>query len=190
MISCYQFKTIISQYIDQDIPFQKRKSFEEHLDGCSGCKALYRSIVNTKSCMNNFQEVTVSDNFLVNLQNKILAERNARIEAGISKGFSLNRIPTFAYGFAAALIAVVIGFYLIEFQPGSQSPQIPPQIVQEKIQTNPSSPNHNRPIAPRTVQKQLANSESIIDSLIDPDTQNSQTNPDFQNKIKTVNKEY
>ncbi|MCK4716861.1 MAG: zf-HC2 domain-containing protein [Candidatus Marinimicrobia bacterium] len=190
MISCYQFKTIISQYIDQDIPFQKRKSFEEHMASCSGCKALYRSIVNTKSCMNSFQEITVSDSFLASLQNKILAERNARIEASISKGFSLNRIPSFAYGFAAVLIAVVIGFYLVEFQPGSQSPQIPPKIVQEKIQTNPSLPNHNRPIAPRTSQQQLANSESIIDSLTGSDAQNAQTNPNFQNKIKTVNKEY
>ncbi len=190
MISCYQFKTIISQYIDKDISFQGRKSFEEHMDSCPGCKQLYQSILSTKNNMLQFAEMTVSENFLGDLRTKILAERNARIEASLNKGFSLNRIPSFAYGFAAALVAVIIGFYLLKFQTGSIPVQMPPQIVQEKIQQKvPGSEKYlNTP--PLMSRGQYANSENTTDSLENFDSQNTHTRPDFQNNIKTVKKEY
>ena len=190
MISCYQFKTIISRYIDKDISFQDRKSFEEHMDSCQGCEQLYQSILSTKNSMAQFADVTVSKNFFGNLRTKILAERNARIETSLSKGFSLNRIPSFAYGFAAALVAVIIGFYLLEFQPGSGPTRMPPQIVQEKIRQNtPGSENH--PGTPPLMSRgQLANSEDYTDSLGHSDSQNSRPHPDSQDNIKTVKKEF
>ena len=189
MISCYQFKTIISQYMDKDISFQGRKSFEEHMDGCPGCKQLYQSILSTKNSMLQFAEMRVSENFLGDLRTKILAERNARIEASLNKGFSLNRIPSFAYGFVAALVAVIIGFYLLEFQTGSSPAQMPPRIVQEKIQQK-TPDSENSHIPPLMSRGQYANSENITDSLEHFDSQNAHTRPDFQNNIKTVKKEY
>ena len=122
--------------------------------------------------MLQFAEMRVSENFLGDLRTKILAERNARIEASLNKGFSLNRIPSFAYGFVAALVAVIIGFYLLEFQTGSSPAQMPPRIVQEKI------------------QQKTPDSENITVSLEHFDSQNAHTRPDFQNNIKTVKKEY
>jgi len=140
--------------------------------------------------MTQFADVTVSENFLGNLRIKIMAERNARIETSLSKGFSLNRIPSFAYGFAVALVAVIIGFYLLEFQPGSGLTQMPPQIVQEKIQQKaPGSENH--PGTPPLMSRgQFANSEDYTDSLEHSDSQNSRSHPDFQKNIKTVKKEF
>lgn len=190
MISCYQFKTFMSNYIDKDISFQKRKYFQEHLDACPQCQKLYRSIVTTKTKMGNFPEVSVSENFLNNLQNKILAERNARIQAGISRGFALRRTPSFAYGFAAAFLAVIIGFYMLEFQPNTRPPQAPPKLVQEKIRPNPSIPNYEQSNPAMTTPGQLANSESARDSLADTPEPSHNIDPDFQNKIKTVKKAY
>ncbi|MBN2600584.1 MAG: zf-HC2 domain-containing protein [Candidatus Marinimicrobia bacterium] len=190
MISCYQFKTIISHYIDKDISFQGRKSFEEHMDSCPGCKQLYQSILSTKNSMLQFAEVTVSDNFLDKLRTKILAERNARIEASLNKGFSLNRIPSFTYGFAAALVAVIIGFYLFEFQTRSIPTQMPPQIVQEKIQQKTGDPKNYYNNPPLMGRGQYANSENYTDSLDHSSGQSSRPKPDFQDNIKTVKKEY
>jgi len=190
MINCYQFKAAISQYIDKDISFQARKSFEEHMNSCAGCKQLYQSILATKTSMHQFTEITVSENFLDKLQTKILAERNARIEASLKKGFAFNRIPSFAYGFAAALVAVIIGFYLLEFQPGSQTAPLPPPIVQEKIQQKTVVPENYRNIPPLMSRSQYVNSERYIDSLDHMGGQNQRTQSAFQNKIKTVKKEY
>ncbi len=190
MISCYQFKTIISRYIDKDISFQNRKSFEEHMDNCPGCKELYQLILGTKISMNQFSNVTVSDNFLENLKNKILTERNAQIEASLQKGFSFSRIPSFVYGFAAALVVVIIGFYLIELQPSFQSRQMPPQIVQEKIQKSSPGARQYQSTPPLLSQGQMAASESVSDSIGKSDDNLRQSQQDFQNKIKTVKEEY
>ena len=190
MISCYQFKSNISRFIERDISFQNRKSFEEHMENCPTCKALYQSVLNTKTTMNNFSEVTVSDNFLETLKNKILTERNARIEASLQKGFSPTRIPSFVYGFAAALLVVLIGFYLIEFQPLSQNRQLPPQIVQEKIQQSTPSGHQHQGNPPLMSQGKLASSESISDTLESSEKDGYHSQPDFQNKIKTVKEEY
>ncbi|MDO9547833.1 MAG: hypothetical protein Q7J65_02570, partial [Candidatus Marinimicrobia bacterium] len=83
-----------------------------------------------------------------------------------------------------------IGFYLLEFQPGSSPAQMPPRIVQEKIQQK-APDSENYPSTPPLMSRgQYANSENNTDSLEHSDSQNSHTRPDFQNKIKTVKKEY
>lgn len=187
MINCHQFKAILSQYLDRDISFQGRKSFEEHLHNCPACKRIYQSILTTKNNMNQFAEITVSDGFMNRLQAKILAVRNAQIEASLKKGSAFSRIPSFAYGFAAALVAVIIGFYLLEFHTSSLPAQAPPQIVQEKIQqkTTPSNPVQNPPAIPG--RGQLVNTENRADSSVQQDTR---IQPQFQDNIKTVKKEY
>jgi tetrahydromethanopterin S-methyltransferase subunit F len=190
MISCYQFKAFISRYMDKDLPFQSRQSFDEHMENCPTCKALYQAVLSTKISMHNFTEITVSDTFLQSLKNQILADRNARIEASLQKGFSLKRIPSFAYGFAAALLVVIVGFYLIELRPTAPSRQLPPQIVREIIQPTTPNTRPSQSAPPLLSQGQLAASESTTDSLPKTDDQIQKTNPDFQKNIKTVKEEY
>lgn len=188
MINCHQFKAIISQYLDRDISFQGRKSFEEHMNSCPDCKQIYQSILTTKNNMNRFAEVTVGDDFMNRLQARILAARNAQIENILKKGSAFRRIPSFAYGFTAALVAVIIGFYLLEFHSGSLPAQAPPQIVQEKIQQKsvlPSKQPKNPPALPN--RGQLVNTENSADSSLQQDSRTSQP---FQGNIKTVKKEY
>jgi hypothetical protein len=185
MISCYQFKASISSYIDQEIPYQKRKAFEEHLKNCPACKNLYSSIIATRTSMQDLPKVSVSEQFLNKLQARILTERNARIQERLGRGFSFRRIPFFAYGFTAALLAIVVVFSLLEFRSGSNIPVSPPQIVDEKLQQNRNAPNSNPVINP----PQIANAQSPQDSSIRPDEDQQHNEPDFQNKIKTVKQE-
>ncbi|MGC9363755.1 MAG: anti-sigma factor family protein [Fidelibacterota bacterium] len=188
MINCHQFKATLSQYIDRDISLQGRRSFEEHLQNCPRCQRIYQSVLNTKNSMNQFAEVSVSDDFINRLQARILATRNAQIEDNLKKGSAFRRIPSFAYGFAMALIAVIIGFYLMEFHPGSLPAQAPPQIVQEKIRqksTLPSKQPQDPPVLPN--RGQLVNTENSADSSVQQD---SRTPQPFDGNIKTVKKEY
>lgn len=200
-MNCYQFKNSISNFVEEDISFTNRKQFEEHLVTCSSCKSLYTSILNTKKTMKSLPQVTVSDQFMYKLRNRILADRNARTQASMKKGFSFKRIPSFVYGFAAALLAVIAVFFILQSQEsGTTNHGIPP-IVQDRIdQQSAVQPAQNRQITP--IQKssqpsmvakdskgQIQSDSSSEDNNNDknePDKQNS----DFQNQIKTVKKQY
>jgi len=185
MISCYQFKVSISSYIDQEISYQKRKAFEEHRENCPACRNLYLAVIANRTSMHSFPKVNVSEQFLYNLQARILTERNARIQERLGHGFAFRRIPFFAYGFAAALLAIVIVFSLLEFRSGSNIPVSPPQIVNEKLQQNRNMPNANLVANP----PQVINVQSPQDSSVRPDEDRKYDKPDFQNKIKTVKQE-
>ncbi|MCD6204324.1 MAG: zf-HC2 domain-containing protein [Candidatus Marinimicrobia bacterium] len=190
MISCYQFKNTISRYIDRDVSFRSRKSFEKHMESCPDCKKLYQSILATKQAMNQLPEVTVSDDFLEKLRTKIVADRNARIEASLKKGFFPNRIPSFTYGFAAALLAVLVGFYFFELKPVAKTMQMPPSIVQDRIRRQSNPPLNPHTSTPVAGQGEFASSVHDSDSLDNINEKNTQGHPEFQDKIKTVKQEY
>ena len=193
MISCYQFKNYISDFIDKEISFRNRKLVEEHLGNCSSCKELFQSILNTKISMNNFAEITVSDDFMLKLRNRILADRNARIQLSRKNSYSFSKIPSFIYGFAAALLIVVVGFFIFRYQKYGVSSAVAPPIVQEQIQKmSPGSPRVAVPVD-QTVQGQYVSSDdekSNIDSsrIKYFQGQRHQRIPDknLQDRIKTV----
>lgn len=189
MISCYHFKNNISSYIDKKISFQKRQEFEEHLTKCSSCKALFESIIQTRQQLHNLPAVTVSEDFLPNLRQRILADRNARIMAGQER-FSWRRLPAFVYGFAAALVAVIIGFMLYKSPPKTGNYGAPPQIVQDKIKTR-NAPADKAGNTGRSSEKagQLVSTESSGDSIHNATSKPKQQD-DFQEKIVPVKKEY
>jgi hypothetical protein len=185
MISCYQFKASLTSYIDQEISFQKRKAFEEHLANCPVCKNLYSSVLATRTSLQSLPKVTVSEQFFNKLQTRILAERNARIQERLGRVFSFRRIPSFAYGFAAALLTIIVVFSFFEFRSGTKIPVNPPQIVHEKLRQNRNMPNSALVANP----PQVINAQSPQDSSVRPDEEQQFDKPDFQNNIKTVKQE-
>ncbi len=193
MISCYQFKNYISDYVDKEISFHNRKRVEEHLENCSSCKALFQSILNIKKSMSSFTKVAVSDDFMLKLKDRILADRNARIQSSQKKAFSLNKIPSFAYGFAAALLIVVASFFIFRYQKYGSSTAVAPPIVQEQIQKmSPNSPHSTVP-AGQVSQGQYVSSndeKSDVDSsrMKYYQGQRQEQTPDksLQDRIKTV----
>ncbi|MDD5764755.1 MAG: hypothetical protein PHW79_00695 [Candidatus Marinimicrobia bacterium] len=202
MMNCYQFKNFISSYIEEDINFNRRKQFEEHMQNCPTCQLLHASILQNKKRLASLSKIAVSDQFMHNLQNKILADRNARIRQSFQNGFSLKRIPSFAYGFAIAVLAVVTVFFTLQSQgTDSMNPGIPP-VVQEQINQQP--PVVSQPRAKRIVPSQQppVNNVLVADdtrSQIKPDSSDENVqdddrpvrhNPDYQDKIRTVKKQY
>ena len=191
MISCYQFKKYISDYIDKEISFHNRKSFEEHLENCPSCNVLFQSILNTKKSMSCFTKVAVSDDFMLKLRDRILADRNTRIQSSQKRGFSLNKIPSFAYGFAAALLIVIVSFFIFRYQKYGGSTAVAPPIVQEQIQKmSPNSPHAAVP-AGQVSQGQYVSSDdenSDVDSSRMKYYQGQEQTPDksLQDRIKTV----
>jgi anti-sigma factor RsiW len=157
MMNCYQFRNSISNFIDEDISFKKRQDFKQHLADCPNCRSMYESVLATRQSMRNFPRISVSENFNLNLRNRILADRNAVIQRSQQKSFSLNRIPSFAYGFAAAICAVVAGFFILQSQSGESFQSTPPPVVQQRMAQPPvTQPSKNAPVAPVNSQPSAA----------------------------------
>ncbi len=147
MHNCYKFRELISNYIDQDINFNDRKFFEKHLQACSTCQQLFKSIKTTHQQLKQLSTLTVSTDFFTNLQQKILNDRNNRSPAARQRSLRFNKIPAFTYGFAGALLAVIIGFIIIQYQKFSDSqPTVEqPPIVQEHLPQAAPSPKTTSP---------------------------------------------
>ena len=131
------------------------------------------------------------EKFLPKLRDKILTDRNAKIQATQKKYFSFNRIPSFAYGFSAALLAVVVGFIIIQSQ--KYNTPIPSNLPVTEQKAIPSQPAPQQNISPGKMQEQLVTmqkEEQIQDSTKSKtdQNQNDQQNPsrNFKNRIKTV----
>jgi len=201
MMNCYQFKNSISSYIEEDINFKRRKEYEEHLQGCPECRLLHNRILQNKKRLASLPKVAVSDQFMYHLQNKILADRNARSRQSLQNGFSFKRIPSFAYGFAAALLAVVTVFFILQSQGVDSTTSGVPPVVQEQI-------NQQPPFVSQPPVRQIAPAQQPIKNVLVADDTRSQIkpdssdkdvqeddqpvrhNPDYQNQIRTVKKQY
>jgi len=195
MMNCYQFRNFISNFIDEDISFKNRQDFKQHLADCPNCQKMYDSVLATRQNMHNFPQLSVSENFKHNLRNRILADRIAVIQRSQQKSFSLNRVPSFAYGFAAAIIAVAAGFFIIQSQGGGNSPTTPPQVVQQQMaQPRASQPQKIAPATPVRTQPQTRytaaqNQPVVTDTIADENTYREPSNEykqNYEDKIKTV----
>jgi len=193
MINCYQCQEQISAYIDQEISYQQRGEFEQHIAQCANCRAQFQSIQAARQCLRELPEVQVSDQFFNHLQQRILADRNARIRRSQQTGFSFNRIPSFVYGFAAAFVAVIIGFVLIQSPLGTQNLTVPAPVVQKQPVTK-TAPGYDSPATVSQPQNSRYASSTTpsdpADSNRTSPTQPGRSHPDnledLQQRIKTV----
>jgi len=190
MLNCYQFKHFISKYLDEEISFKERHAFEEHQQTCPVCQALLINIRRNREALQNLPSIGVSENFMFNLRNRILADRNARLQRALHQGFSLSKVPSFAYGFAVALLAVVVGFVLLQSQSENEPSYLPPPVVQQKInqpRPSPTEPARNLPSAPArqytSTQSQTVPTDTVSEIAPEPD---NRYQDNFQDKIRTV----
>ncbi len=190
MLNCYQFKNYISSFLDEGISLKNRQAFEEHLKQCSKCQALLNQVTKNREVMRNLPQVNVSENFYFKLRNRILAAQQLQKKQAGAPAFSLNRIPSFAYGFALAFLAVVIGFIVLGFQGEKNPGMVPPPVLQSKInqyhspQSSPAAPQSNLPPQQYVNEQAPAASEDTLNEDRMPERDDTQR--DFQGKIKTV----
>ncbi len=199
MMNCYQFRNSISNFIDENISFKNRQAFQEHLNECPVCQKIYSSILATRQNMLSLPKISVSDDFKLNLRNRILSDRSAATQPNSHKGFNLSRIPSFAYGFAVAVVAVVVGFFILQSQSQENSPDNMPPIIRQKMtqspaqqpqDVTPNNPNQSGLQSPQYTSKQNQPLPSDTTTSNNSSSQSAEPTfeyePNYEDQIKTV----
>jgi len=134
MQNCYNFKNLISQYLDGEISYKDKEFFEEHLQECPECRELYNGIKLTKNQLKNLPVPELSQDFMTNLRDKIIQVRKDQGEDSSTFPSFFNRIPILSYGFATALIVLITAFSIQQYNKmAPASSTSPPSIVKERI---------------------------------------------------------
>ena len=134
MISCYQFKELISEYLDGEISYSTRKLFEEHLESCANCRRLFNSVKTSIQSLHRLPRVHVSENFYLNLRNRIVEERDRIVKRARSRRLTFAGVPSLAYGLLLAVVAVSVFFVVMKIQ-GKKTGgyELPPYVKQQII---------------------------------------------------------
>ena len=67
----YEFENLISDYLEGELSFSKRKEFEFYLEENEDAKSLFFRIKTTLSDMKNAEKISTTDNFNSKLLSKI-----------------------------------------------------------------------------------------------------------------------
>ena len=100
-MTCHDYKDIMMGYLDNELSNEQRRQFEEHLTGCSECKAELKEFRKLKAITD---EVT-----LVEPEDKIWQDYWGGVYNRIERS-----VGWIAFSVAAILLAIYGGFKLIE----------------------------------------------------------------------------
>ena len=67
----YEFENLISDYLEGELSFSKRKEFESYLEENEDAKLLFLRVKNTLNDMKNAEKISTSENFNSKLLSKI-----------------------------------------------------------------------------------------------------------------------
>ena len=115
----YEFENLISDYLDGELSFSKRKEFESYLEKNEDARLLFLRVKNTLNDMKNAEKISTSDNFNSKLLSKIKAKAPL-MPNDRSNIFGLS--PLYASIFSSlCLIVIFISYSLIVPKPTSNS---------------------------------------------------------------------
>jgi len=115
----YEFENLISDYLDGELSFSKRKEFESYLEENEDAKLLFIRVKNTLNDMKNAEKISTPDNFNSKLLSKI-KDKAPLMPNDRSNIFGLS--PLYASIFSSLCLAVVfISYSLIAPKPVSNS---------------------------------------------------------------------
>ncbi|MCP4613607.1 MAG: zf-HC2 domain-containing protein [Planctomycetes bacterium] len=100
-MTCHDYKDIMMGYLDNELSNEQRRQFEDHLTGCSECKAELKEFRKLKDITD---EVT-----LVEPEDKIWQDYWSGVYNRIER-----RVGWIVFSVAAILLAIYGGFKLIE----------------------------------------------------------------------------
>ena len=116
----YEFENLISDYLEGELSFSKRKEFESYLEENEGAKLLFLKVTNTLNDMKNAEKISTSENFNSKLLSKI-KDKAPLIPNDRSNIFGLP--PLYASIFSSLCLAVIfISYSLIAPKPISNEP--------------------------------------------------------------------
>ena len=170
----YEFENLISDYLDGELSFSKRKEFESYLEENEDAKLLLIRVKNTLNDMKNAEKISTSDNFNSKLLSKIKDEvplmPNYR-----SNFFGLS--PLYASIFSSlCLVVIFISYSLIVPRPISNSNLEYSLVPIDKSQKVAQS---------RIVKNNTSFTENDKSDSLDVNTK--EYKPNKNNKIKFVN---
>ncbi len=115
----YEFENLISDYLEGELSFSKRKEFESYLEENEDAKLLFFRVKNTLNDMKNAEKISTSENFNSKLLSKI-KDKAPLLPIDRSNIFGLS--PLHASIFSSLCLAVIfISFSLIAPKPSSNS---------------------------------------------------------------------
>ena len=170
----YEFENLISEYLEGELSFSKRKEFESYLEENEEAKSLFFRVENTLNDMKNAEKISTPKNFNSNLLSKI-KDKVPLLPSDRSNIFGLS--PLYASIFSSLCLAVIfISYSLIAPKPVSNS----------NIEYSLVPVDKSQKVAQSQIVKNntsfTANDKS--DSL---DVNTKEYKPDKNNKIKFVN---
>ena len=115
----YEFENLISDYLEGELSFSKRKEFESYLEENEDAKSLFFRVKNTLNDMKNAEKISTSENFNSKLLSKI-KHKAPLMPNDRSNIFGLS--PIYASIFSSLCLAVIfISYSLIAPKPFSNS---------------------------------------------------------------------
>ena len=115
----YEFENFISDYLDGELSFSKRKEFEFYLEENEDAKLLFNGVKNTLNDMKNAEKISTPDNFNSKLLSKI-KDKAPLMPNDRSNIFGLS--PLYASIFSSlCLVVIFISYSLIVPKPISNS---------------------------------------------------------------------
>ena len=115
----YEFENLISDYLEGELSFSKRKEFESYLEENEDARLLFLRVKNTLNDMKNAEKISTSENFNSKLLSKI-KDKAPLIPNDRSNIFGLS--PLYASIFSSLCLAVIfISYSLIAPKPVSNS---------------------------------------------------------------------
>ena len=107
----YEFENLISDYLDGELSFSKRKEFESYLEENEDAKLLFIRVKNTLNDMKNAEKISTSDNFNSKLLSKI-KDKAPLMPNDRSNIFGLS--PLYASIFSSlCLVIIFISYYKV-----------------------------------------------------------------------------
>ncbi len=100
-MTCHDYKDIMMGYLDNELSNEQRRQFEEHLTGCSECKAELKEFRKLKAITDEVTRVEPEDKIWQDYWSGVYN----RIE---------RRVGWIVFSVAAILLAIYGGFKLIE----------------------------------------------------------------------------
>ena len=170
----YEFENLISDYLEGELSFSKRKEFESYLEENEDARLLFLRVKNTLNDMKNAEKISTTDNFNSKLLSKI-KDKAPLMPNDRSNIFGLSPLYTSIFS-SLCLVVIFISYSLIVPKPTSNSnleySLVPidksQKVAQSRIVKNNTS--------------SIANDKS--DSL---DVNTKDYKPNRENKIKFVN---
>ena len=170
----YEFENLISDYLDGELSFSKRKEFESYLEENEDAKLLFIRVKNTLSDMKNAEKISTPDNFNSKLLSKI-KDKTPLMPNNRSNIFGLS--PLYASIFSSlCLVVIFISYSLIVPKPISNSNLEYSLVPIDKSQ---------KVGRPRIVKNNTSFADNDKSDSLDVNTK--EYKPNKNNKIKFVN---